>query len=282
MILVLCQSSTCQHLSKFKATVIVTFVQMAKQKQYCPECRLRVTSNSIKCANCDSWFHAGAEKCARIDITNWSNSWMCLDCSTKSKVNLTSSPGLSVPRSGFPRTPRTPVERKRILSILSDLSSPTPYHDPPHSQLSVSTEKSNKPQEASSVGPTILLAPPQCQVLEVLPEGPTHVSCQTTECSMDKYVQTDSVTTSPPSQADFTKILTLKEKLTDVLMLIRDFLSFYENDSRSQLTNYSITNKVNNTLDFHHQNSALSPSSMNINEGSRGLSSSTLAILQVT
>ena len=39
------------------------------------------------------------EKCARIEITSWNNSWMCLDCSTKSKVNCTSSPVLSIPPS---------------------------------------------------------------------------------------------------------------------------------------------------------------------------------------
>ena len=173
---------------------------MVKQKQYCPECRLRVTSNSIKYANCDSWFHAGAEKCARIDIANWSSSWMCLDCSTKSKVNLTSSPGLAVPRSGFLRTPRTPVERKRILSTLSDLSSPAPFPHPPQSQLSFLTEKPNVPHEAgpSLVCPTISLAPPQRQNPEFLSEDSTHVSCQVTECSMDKSVQTDSVTAAPP------------------------------------------------------------------------------------
>jgi len=64
---------------------------------------------------------------------------------------------------------------------------------------------------------------------------------------MDKSFQTDSVTTAPSLQPDFTKILTLKEKLTDVLMLITDFLSIYKSDSRSQPTNNSIPNEVNNT-----------------------------------
>jgi len=132
---------------------------------------------------------------------------MYLDCSTKSKVNLNFSSGLSVPHPGFPQTPCTPVERKRILSILSDLSSPTPCPDPPQSQLSFLTETLNVPYKAgpSSVGCTISLVPPHCQDLEVLPKESKQVSCQVTECSMDETVQTDSITAAPSLQPDLQK-----------------------------------------------------------------------------
>ena len=137
------------------------------------------------------------------------------------------------------------------------------------------------PHEAgpSFVDPTISLAPPQCQDHEVLPEGSTHVSRQATKYSMDKSVQIDSVTVVPSLQPDFTKILTLKEKLTDVLMLITIFLSIYKSNLRSQSRNNSFLSEVYNYLVSHHQRSSLPRSLKNINEGSRGLSTLTLATI---
>ena len=96
---------------------------MVRQRLVCPECRLRVFSNSVKCGGCNCSFHAGAEKCARIDTANWSESWCCPDCSSKkmpiNKVNSLNSPVLP-----SPRTPRSPNSRAKMLNILKELKSP--------------------------------------------------------------------------------------------------------------------------------------------------------------
>jgi hypothetical protein len=181
---------------------------------------------------------------------------MCLDCSTKSKVNINPSLGISLPRSGFPRTPRTPVERKIMLSILSDLSSPTSFPDPPHRQLSYLTE-------------TLPLPHPSAKCFSKAQRSyrakPLNAPC------INLFNRQRHG--SPFLTTRFYKDLTLKEKLMTVLMLIADFLSIYKSDTRSQPTNNSIPDEVNkDTLDFHHQKSALSSSSTNISEGSRGLS----------
>ena len=96
---------------------------MVRRRLICPECRLWVFLNSVKCGGCNCSFHAGAEKCARIDTANWSESWCCPDCSSKkmpiNKVNPLNSPVLP-----SPRTPRSPNSRAKMLNILKELKSP--------------------------------------------------------------------------------------------------------------------------------------------------------------
>ncbi|XP_065560027.1 uncharacterized protein LOC136027035 isoform X2 [Artemia franciscana] len=72
-----------QAFEAYKRRTINLLKTMVRQRLVCPECRLRVFSNSVKCGGCNCSFHAGAEKCARIDTANWSESWCCPDCSSK-------------------------------------------------------------------------------------------------------------------------------------------------------------------------------------------------------
>ena len=195
---------------------------------------------------------------------------MCLDSSTKSKVNCTSSPVLSISSSGTFRTPRTPVERRRILSILSDLSSPKHFPDTPLSQFPLLTEEPTVSNKAgtSLCDPTISLVPPQCRGCS---EGKTNASCQTIDCRIDKSVQTDTVPTPPILQPDITKILVIQEKLTDALTFISNFLTIHQSDLANQPAYNSILNEVNNTFISDHKKSTMSINQMNIDEGLRGL-----------
>ena len=87
----------------------------------CPECGLRVFSNSVKCGGCSCSFHAETEKCAKIDAANWPDRWLSPDFSSKNTSNLRmkSSNSHLLPCS---RSPVLQIQVLGCLIILKELN----------------------------------------------------------------------------------------------------------------------------------------------------------------
>ena len=50
-------------------------------RRVCPIHHCRATLNCLICSDCRSCFH---ERCAEIERSEWTKSWVCLDCFAKS------------------------------------------------------------------------------------------------------------------------------------------------------------------------------------------------------
>ena len=80
---------------------------MSKPKNYCPECRLLVTTNSVQCVTeCGRWYHAGVNKCAQIRLKDHSGEWLCMDCLAKT-IPVT-------PKSQASQPPQKPSAKRPV------------------------------------------------------------------------------------------------------------------------------------------------------------------------
>ena len=225
---------------------------MVKQRLVCPECRLRVFPNSVKCGGCNCPFHTGAEKCARIDTANWSESWCCPDCSSKkmpiNKVNSLNSPVLP-----SPRTPCSPNSRAKMLNILKELKTPvlppsqkstlaSPYlqHEVMSPTLEVSCQ--TECQTFSSVNPSYALN----TTIGKLRTCSCEVSVQTRPYS---YVTRENLTYPNPCVKDFACqtnldiLKPLKDRPEELLSYILTVIS--EPHSVTQNSDITKNNEVN-------------------------------------
>ena len=90
----------------------------------CPECRLRITRNSVQCSSCKCHYHAGHDKCAGIEILEWKSSWLWLDCISKQKPYVSSlslsSPCTLVLSPQFTPRSRSRMSTESFIDILKD------------------------------------------------------------------------------------------------------------------------------------------------------------------